>query len=38
MEVSYTITWDPEDSGPEDEDVTLGLVANGESYLIDYEL
>ena len=38
MEVSYTITWDPEDSGPEDEDVTLGLVENGESYLIDYEL
>ena len=39
MEVSYTITWDPEgERGPEDEDVTLGLVANGESYLIDYEL
>ena len=39
MEVSYTITWDPEgERGPEDEDVTLGLVENGDSYLIDYEL
>ena len=39
MEVSYTITWDPEgERGPEDEDVTLGLVENGDGYLIDYEL
>ncbi len=39
MTVSYTITWDPEgERGPEDEVVTLGLVENGEGYLIDYEL
>jgi eukaryotic-like serine/threonine-protein kinase len=38
MTVAYTITWDPVDRGPEDEDVTLGLVENGDSYLIDYEL
>ncbi len=39
MEVSYTITWDPEgERGPEDEDVTLGLVENGDGYLIEYEL
>jgi serine/threonine protein kinase len=39
MTVSYTITWDPEgERGPEDEDVTLGLVENGDGYLIDYEL
>ena len=38
MTVTYTITWDPEDRDPEDEVVTLGLVENGDSYLIDYEL
>ena len=38
MTVAYTITWDPVDRGPEDEDVTLGLVENGDGYLIDYEL
>jgi serine/threonine protein kinase len=38
MTVSYTITWDPKDRAPEDEDVTLGLVENGDGYLIDYEL
>ena len=38
-EVTYTITWDPEgERGPEDEVVTLGLVENGDGYLIDYEL
>ena len=36
---TYTITWDPEgERGPEDEDVTLGLVENGDGYLIEYEL
>ena len=38
MQVSYVITWDPVDSAPEDEQVTLGLVQEGERYLIDYEL
>jgi eukaryotic-like serine/threonine-protein kinase len=40
MTVTYTITWDPEgERGPEDEVVTLGLVADDDDgYLIDYEL
>lgn len=39
MQVAYTITWDPEgERGPEDEFVTLGLVEQGDGYLIDYEL
>jgi eukaryotic-like serine/threonine-protein kinase len=39
MEVSYTITWDPEgERPPEDEFVTLGLVQVDGRYLIDYEL
>ena len=39
MQVGYIITWDPAgERGPEDERVTLGLVQEGESYLIDYEL
>jgi hypothetical protein len=39
MEVTYTITWDPEgERGPEDEIVTLGLVEDDGRYLIDYEL
>jgi hypothetical protein len=39
MQVSYTITWDPEgERGPEDELVTLGLVEGDTGYLIDEEL
>ena len=38
MEVSYVITWDPQDRPPEDENVTLGLVRRDRGYLIDYEL
>ena len=39
MTVSYVITWDPEgERAPEDENVTLGLVSQGDGYLIDYEL
>ena len=38
MQVSYTITWDPVDRPPEDADVTLVLVRNGDGYLIDQEL
>jgi len=39
MRVGYTITWDPAgERGPEDERVTLGLVRQGDRYLIDYEL
>jgi hypothetical protein len=37
MTVAYTITWDPVDRPPEDEDVTLVLVRDGEVYLIDEE-
>jgi serine/threonine protein kinase len=37
MTVAYTITWDPVDRSPEDEDVTLVLVRDGEGYLIDEE-
>ena len=37
MTVAYTITWDPVDRPPEDEDVTLVLVRDGEGYLIDEE-
>jgi hypothetical protein len=38
MQVSYTITWDPVDRPPEDADVTLVLVRDGDGYLIDQEL
>ena len=38
MRVSYTITWDPVDGPPEDEQVTLVLVRDGDGYLIDDEL
>ncbi len=39
MQVSYVITWDPKgERGPEDENVTLGLVQRGDGYLVDDEL
>jgi serine/threonine protein kinase len=39
MQVSYVITWDPAgERGPEDENVTLGLVQRGDGYLVDDEL